>query len=116
VSYRAVVAELMVPIFRVADGEAAAAWYERLGFTVEGVQRFAPDLPRYVHLRRGDVWLHLSEHADDAPPESLVYLYVDDVDAIAGTLGATVSTQPWAREIEVTDLDGNRLRIGTRSS
>lgn len=35
--------EVMVPIFRVADGEDAAAWYKRLGFTVEGIYRFAPD-------------------------------------------------------------------------
>jgi catechol 2,3-dioxygenase-like lactoylglutathione lyase family enzyme len=104
----------MVPIFRVTDGEAAAAWYERLGFSVEGVHRFAPGLPRYVYLRRGDVWLHLSEHEGDARPDTLVYFYVDDVNAIAAEFGATVETQPWAREIELTDPDGNRLRIGTR--
>jgi catechol 2,3-dioxygenase-like lactoylglutathione lyase family enzyme len=106
--------ELMVPIFRVADGEAAAVWYQRLGFTVEGVHRFAPDLPRYLYLRRGDVWLHLSEHMGDARPGALVYFYVDDVDAIAAEFGATVQVQPWAREIELSDPDGNRLRIGTR--
>ena len=105
-----------MPIFRVADGEAAAAWYEQLGFSVDGVHRFAPDLPRYVILRRGDVWLHLSEHLGDACPDTLVYFYVDDVDAIAATFGATVRKQPWAREIELTDPDGNRLRIGTRST
>jgi catechol 2,3-dioxygenase-like lactoylglutathione lyase family enzyme len=108
-------AELIVPIFRVADGEAAAAWYERLGFTVEGVHRFAEDLPCYMYLRRGDLWLHLSEHAGDARPGTLVYLYVDDVDAIADEFDAEVTVQPWAREIELVDPDGNRLRVGTRS-
>jgi hypothetical protein len=116
VSYCDRVAELMVPIFRVADGEAAASWYQRLGFTVEGVHRFAPDLPRYLFLRRGDLWLHLSEHLGDARPGTLVYLYVDDVDSIADSFGVTVTEQPWAREIEVTDPDGNRLRIGTPST
>jgi Glyoxalase superfamily protein len=48
-------AEVMVPIFRVADSDGAAAWYKRLGFTVDDVHRFAPDLPQYMHLRRGDV-------------------------------------------------------------
>ena len=105
--------ELIVPVFRVADGEAAAAWYERLGFSVEGVHRFETDLPRYMYLRRGNVWLHLSEHDGDARPETLVYFYVDNVDAIAAEFGATVEIQPWAREIELTDPDGNRLRIGT---
>jgi hypothetical protein len=108
------VAELMVPIFRVADAEVAARWYGRLGFSVEGVHRFAPDLPRYMFLRLGDVWLQLSEHAGDARPHGLAYLYVDDVDAIAAEFGVPVETQPWAREIQLTDPDGNRLRIGTR--
>lgn len=108
-------AEVMVPIFRVADGEVAAAWYGRLGFTVDGVHRFAPDLPRYTYLRRGDVWLHLSEHLGDARPGALVYFYVDDVDAIAEEFDTPVESQPWGREIELTDPDGNRLRIGTRA-
>jgi predicted enzyme related to lactoylglutathione lyase len=109
-------AESLVPIFRVADGRAAAEWYRRLGFTVEGEHRFAPDLPLYVYLRRGDIWLHLSEHTGDAHPGSLVYFYVDDVDAVADEFGAKVTTQPWAREIELVDPDGNRLRIGTRTA
>jgi catechol 2,3-dioxygenase-like lactoylglutathione lyase family enzyme len=107
------VAEQLVPIFRVADGRAAAQWYERLGFAVVGDHRFADGLPLYVFLRRGDVYLHLSEHAGDARPGTLVYFYVDDVDAIAAEFGVPVTTQPWAREIEFTDPDGNRLRIGT---
>lgn len=109
-----VVPEEMVPILRVADGYEAAAWYGRLGFTVVGEHRFAPDLPLYLFLERGGVHLHLSEHAGDAPPGSLVYYWVDDVDAIAAELGIPVTDQPWGREVEVTDPDGNRLRIATR--
>jgi len=45
-------AEEVVPIFRVDDGRAAAAWYERLGFAVIGKHRFAPHLPLYLFLRR----------------------------------------------------------------
>lgn len=106
-------AEQIVPIFRVADGYAAAEWYGRLGFTVEGEHRFTPDLPLYLYLCRGDSRLHLSEHEGDAKPGSLVYLYVDDVDAVAEEFGATITHQPWAREVALTDPDGNRLRIGT---
>ena len=105
--------ERIVPIFRVADGHATAEWYRRLGFTVEGEHRFTPDLPLYLFLRRGDSVLHLSEHEGDANPGSLVYLYVDDIDAIAEEFGATITDQPWAREVALTDPDGNRLRIGT---
>jgi Glyoxalase superfamily protein len=110
----ALVSEALVPIFRVADGYLAARWYERLGFSVTGEHRFADGLPLYLFLQRGDVYLHLSEHTGDARPGTLVYFYVDDVDAIAAEFGAEVIDQPWAREIQLTDPDGNRLRIGTR--
>jgi hypothetical protein len=108
-------AEELVPIFRVADGHATAAWYARLGFEVVGEHRFTADLPLYLFLRRGDVHLHLSEHLGDAPPHSVAYFYVDDVDALAAELGETVIDQPWGREIRLTDPNGNRLRIGTVS-
>ncbi|MGK2947845.1 MAG: bleomycin resistance protein [Acidimicrobiales bacterium] len=108
--------EELVPIFRVADGRAAAQWYERLGFEVVGEHRFTPELPLYLFLRRGEVHLHLSEHTGDAPPGSVAYFYVDDVDALAADLDLRVAPQPWGREIEVTDPDGNRLRIGTVST
>lgn len=107
-------AEELAPILRVRDGRLAADWYARLGFVVEGEHRFAPHLPLYVFLRRGPVVLHLSEHAGDARPNTLVYLYVDDVDTLTREFGVGVNEQPWAREIELTDPDGNRWRIGQR--
>ncbi|MGK2928257.1 MAG: glyoxalase superfamily protein [Acidimicrobiales bacterium] len=106
--------EEMVPILRVADGHETTKWYERLGFQVVGEHRFAPDLPLYLFLERGAVHLHLSEHTGDASPNTLVYYWVDDVDTIAAEFGVEVYDQPWAREVELTDPDGNRLRIGTR--
>lgn len=106
-------AEELVPIFRVTDAKATARWYARLGFALVGEHRFADGLPLYAFLRRGDINLHLSEHAGDARPNTLVYLYVDDVDSIASEFGVEITDQPWAREITLTDPDGNRLRIGT---
>ncbi len=106
-------AEALVPIFRVADGYATSRWYERLGFSVVGEHRFADGLPLYLFLQRGDIALHLSEHRGDARPDTLVYFYVDDVDSIAAEFDVEVTEQPWAREIQLTDPDGNRLRIGT---
>ncbi|MEM7141092.1 MAG: glyoxalase superfamily protein [Actinomycetota bacterium] len=105
--------EQIVPIFRVADALATAEWYARLGFTLEGVHQFEPDFPRYGFLKRGDVQIHLSEHTGDANPHGLAYLWVDDVDAIAAEFEVTPSNEPWGREIELTDPDGNRLRIAT---
>lgn len=106
-------AESLVPIFRVTDARDVTGWYGRLGFEVTGEHRFEPGLPRYIFLRRGDVHLHLSGHAGDAPPASVAYLYVDEVDAIAAEFAVPVESQPWGREIELTDPCGNRLRIGT---
>lgn len=104
--------EHLVPIFYVRDAAATARWYARLGFEVEGEHRFAPNLPLYLFLRRGTERLHLSEHRGDARPHTLVYLYVDAVDPIAAEFGVAVEDQPWAREIRLTDPDGNRWRVG----
>jgi len=106
--------EELVPIFHVRNGLETAKWYERLGFELESQHQFAPGLPLYLFLRRGNVHLHLSEHKGDAPPNTLVYFYVYDVDAIAVEFNVTVRDQPWAREVTLTDPDGNRLRIGDR--
>lgn len=105
-------AEELVPVFRVSDGRASAQWYKRLGFKLVGEHRFAPDLPLYAFMARGDIALHLSEHAGDANPSSLAYFYVDDVDPIAAEFGVAVNEQPWAREVELVDPDGNRIRVG----
>ena len=104
--------EQVIPVLRVRDAEAALRWYERLGFEREFEHRFEPDLPLYLGIRRGSARMHLSEHAGDARPNTLVYMWVDDVDAIAVGFNTPARTQTWGREIELTDPDGNRLRIG----
>jgi len=109
-------AEALVPIFRVVDAAKAAEWYLRWGFTVTGEHRFAPDLPVYMFLERNGVELHLSEHTGDARPGTLVYYWVDDVEAVAAVFDVEVETQPWAREITLMDPDGNRIRVATKPS
>jgi len=105
--------EEVIPILRVADADRAAAWYRRLGFEQEWEHRFAQHLPAFVSVARGPVRLFLSEHTGDARPDTLVYLRVEDVDRVAAEFGVTVEEAPWAREVELQDLDRNRLRIGT---
>ncbi|MFI7075278.1 glyoxalase superfamily protein [Micromonospora sediminicola] len=105
--------EEVIPILRVEDAAAAAGWYERLGFAKQWEHRFEAGFPAFVEVARGRVRLFLSEHKGDARPDTLVYLRVRDVDAIAGEFGVPVKEVPWGREVEVCDLDGNRLRIGT---
>lgn len=105
--------EEAIPILRVEDAAAAVGWYERLGFVKQWEHRFEPGLPAFVEVARGGVRLFLSEHKGDARPGTLVYLRVREVDAIASEFGMQATDAPWAREIELRDPDGNRLRIGT---
>lgn len=106
--------EQLIPIVRVSDANEAAEWYGRLGFVKDFEHRYSEEFPAYVGVVRNGMALHLSEHVGDATPDSLIYLFVEDVDALAEELGAEVSETPWAREIQVSDPDGNRVRIGTR--
>ena len=104
----------VVPFLRVADAEASAEWYARLGFTVDWRHRFEPGLPLFISMSNGDGQVFLSEHNGDARPDTLLYVYVDDVDAIAAEHGVQAHTAPYGmREIGLTDPDGNRLRLGT---
>ena len=104
----------VVPFLRVADAEASAEWYARLGFTIDWRHRFAPHLPLFISLSNGDGQVFLSEHTGDARPDTLLYVYVEDVDAVAAEFGVGVELAPYdVREIELQDPDGNRLRIGT---
>jgi catechol 2,3-dioxygenase-like lactoylglutathione lyase family enzyme len=107
------VTERVIPILRVDDAARAVAWYERLGFVKTNEHRFEPALPAFVTVDRGAIRLFLSEHEGDARPDTLVYLFVEDVDQIAAEFRVTPEDAPWAREIELRDPDGNRLRIGT---
>lgn len=122
--------EEAVPILRVADAEAAARWYARLGFAFGWEHRFEPGFPAFVEVHRGRVRLFLSEHegdshpspattlngrpsADGLPcPDTLVYLRLNDIDAVAAEFGVPVEEAPWGRELELRDPDGNRLRVG----
>ena len=105
--------EEVIPILYTENAAAAVEWYERLGFSQESIHRFEPGLPAFVTIVRGSMRLFLSEHEGDARPDTLVYLRVADVDSLADEFDVDVEAQPWAREIELLDPDGNRLRIGT---
>lgn len=102
------------PVLRADDVEISERWYAQLGFEVEFKHQFEPTLPRFDSIRNGEVRIYLSEHLGDAVPDGLVYIHVDDVDAVAGVLGAEAEDMPYGmREIRVTDPAGNRVRIGT---
>ena len=103
-----------IAVLRVTDASRSADWYRRLGYEVEWEHRFEPGLPLFVSIALGGAArLFLSEHEGDAPPDSLVHLRVDDVDVVAQEFASPVIDLPWAREVHLTDPDGNRLRVGT---
>ncbi len=106
--------EELIPILHVKNACETAKWYSRLGFETVNEHRFAPDLPLYLFLERGGIHIHLSEHKGDARPGTLLYFWVFDVDPIATDFEVEVLVQPWAREVKLTDPDGNRIRIGER--
>lgn len=101
----------VVPVLRVSDAAVAVEWYRRLGFQQVFEHRFEPHFPAHVGMRRDGAQIHLSEHLGDANPHGLVYVWVDDVDVVGAEFGVGVEEQPWAREVALTDPDGNRLRV-----
>jgi catechol 2,3-dioxygenase-like lactoylglutathione lyase family enzyme len=109
--------EEVVPVLYVEDAPRAVAWYERLGFSKEWEHQFEPGLPLFVSVARGRARLYLSEHTGDARPNTLIHLYVDDIDAISEEFGIPVDEEGLAgRECALEDPDGNRLRVATRRS
>jgi catechol 2,3-dioxygenase-like lactoylglutathione lyase family enzyme len=109
--------EAVVPVLYVEDAAPAVAWYARLGFVKEWGHQFEPGFPWFVSVARGEVRLYLSEHNGDARPNTLVHLYVRDVDAVSEEFGVPVDEDGLAgRQCALVDPDGNRLRVATRRS
>ena len=106
-----------MPVLYVEAAARAVAWYARLGFVKEWEHQFEPGLPWFVSVARGRVRLYLSEHKGDARPDTLINLYVTDIDAVSEEFGIPIDEEGFAgRECALTDPDGNRLRIATRRS
>ena len=103
-----------MPVLYVEEAARAVAWYDRLGFRKEWEHQFEPGFPWFVSVARGNVRLYLSEHKGDARPDTLIHLYVTDVDRIADEFGVSVDEEGLAgRECALEDPDGNRLRVAT---
>ena len=105
----------VVPVLHVEDAGRAVAWSERLGFRKEWEHQFEPGFPWFVSVARGNVRLYLSEHKGDARPNTLIHLYVTEIDTVAREFGVPVDEEGLAgRECALEDPDGNRLRVATR--
>lgn len=57
------------------------------GFVKEWDHQFGPGLPWFVSVVRGNVRLYLSEHKGDARPDTLIHLYVRDIDVVSEEFG-----------------------------
>jgi catechol 2,3-dioxygenase-like lactoylglutathione lyase family enzyme len=112
--------ERAAPIVPVRDLDAALDRYRRLGFAArryDGPQR-------YGFVDRGQVSLHLHEAPghDPAATSSMVYLFVDDADAVhtewaaaaaGGRFDAPRDTGWGMREFAYVDPDGTLHRVGS---
>jgi catechol 2,3-dioxygenase-like lactoylglutathione lyase family enzyme len=107
--------EEVVPVLYVRDAARAVEWYERLGFEKEWEHQFEPGFPWFVSVARGRVRLYLSEHKGDARPNTLIHLYVQDIDRVSEEFAVPIDEDGLAgRECHLDDPDGNRLRVATR--
>jgi predicted enzyme related to lactoylglutathione lyase len=106
--------ERVTPILRVRDLASSMEYYEHvLGFKRNWQE------PYFASVSRGRCEIFLSV-GDQGHPGAWVWIGVEDVEALLeeyrGT-GAKIrhfpTHYPWAYEMQVEDLDGNVLRIGS---
>ena len=109
-----------MPIMRIFDVEKAREFYLGfLGFAVDWEHRFGDDYPLYFQVSRGDLRLHLSEHAGDATPGSNMVVPTTGIEAFHAELAGKqylymkpgLEREEWGLEMQVTDPFNNRIRF-----
>mgnify|MGYP001206626936 CR=1 FL=1 len=114
--------QTVTPQFRITNEQRSIAFYvDGLGFTIDWEHRFEPGFPVFMQLTRQGQSIFLTGHAGDCKVGGAAYFVVPDVDAYYEDFVARgvprVHMQPpedlpWgAREMVVTDPDGNYLRF-----
>jgi catechol 2,3-dioxygenase-like lactoylglutathione lyase family enzyme len=106
--------EGVTPILRVKSVSASIDYYvAKLGFKIDW------QAPYFASVSRGKCHIFLSE-GDQGNPGSWAWIGVEDADALFNEYrakGAQVRHPPtnyeWAYEMQVADLDGNILRLGS---
>ena len=115
-SSSAIAFEGVTPVLRVADAIASRDYYVKvLGFSVDF------EYPSFVAVSRGRAHLFLSE-GDQGQAGSWVWIGVSDAKELLSEYvasGAKIrhepTNYPWALELQVEDLDGNILRMGSEA-
>ena len=109
-----------VPILRIFDTAKAQEFYQDfLGMQVDWEHRYGENFPLYQQISRGDLVLHLSEHAGDATPGSNMCVYMTGLRAFQAELRAKdyrflkpgLQQHEGRLETELTDPFGNRIRL-----
>ena len=110
-----------IPVLHVTSSAAAKKFYcDLLGFSETFAYRpFGGADPCYMGVTRDDVRLHLSSFSGDGVSGGVVFLGVQDVDALHEELKAKgiifelePTDQSWGnREMHVHDPDGNSIRF-----
>ena len=114
--------KLAIPVLHVSSSAAAEEFYcGRLGFHRDFAYRLDESQadPCYMGLTRDGVELHVSSFSGDGVSGGVVFLIVDDVDALYGELvqkevpiALKPTEQSWGnREMYVKDPDGNSIRF-----
>jgi catechol 2,3-dioxygenase-like lactoylglutathione lyase family enzyme len=102
------------PILRVQSVASSIDYYvQRLGFKIDW------QTPAFASVSRGRCHIFLSE-GDQGHPGAWVWIGVEDAEVLFAEYrasGAKVRRPPtnfeWAYEMQVEDLDGNVLRLGS---
>jgi len=117
------------PFLKCSDIKVSLNFYTNL-LDFKVVQAPDPDpeafMSVYAYLKREESFVHLSQHAGDGVFGNVIYVQVNNVDAIYSTFlnnglktqeksGITMEPleQTWGmKEFYVADPDGNRIRFG----
>ncbi|MFN7169322.1 MAG: glyoxalase superfamily protein [Pannonibacter sp.] len=109
-----------VPIVRIFDVTKAHDFYLGfLGMSVDWEHRYGPEFPLYTQVSRGQLKLHLSEHAGDATPGGNMCVYMAGIRAFHVELTAknyrymrpSLEQTDGRTEMQVVDPFNNRIRF-----
>lgn len=112
--------EQAIPIVRIFDlAKAEEFYFGFLGFSLDWDHRYGENFPIYMQVSRGDLRLHLSEHAGDATPGGNMVVYMKDIKAFHAELIAKnyrymkpgLEKEGDRLEVTVTDPFNNHIRF-----
>ncbi|MCB9893930.1 MAG: VOC family protein [Planctomycetes bacterium] len=111
--------ERVVPVLQIDDYQQACDYYvDGLGFSIDFEHRHEPGFPVFMGIRKGELYMHLSEHGRGHPGTE-VYVFVDDVkfwyercQAKSVPTDGPPDAKPWGNtELALKDPFRNLLRI-----